>query len=96
VAIVTLLPVLIAGAYTLPHQIMWQLSRPVSLLFVGVQLLGLAGLAVTLLQTDALRFAGLGQFVRYLRGQADINLSPDLIASSLSENPVSNRKDVVN
>lgn len=79
VATVTFAPVLIAGASALPHQIMWQLSRPVNMLFVGVQLLGLAGLVVGLLQTDVLRFAGLDQFIRHLRGRADVNPNPVLI-----------------
>jgi protein-S-isoprenylcysteine O-methyltransferase Ste14 len=78
-AVVTLLPVLIAGSMALPHAILWQISRPLNLLFVGIQLLGLAGLLVSLLQTDFMRFAGLGQFVRYLTGKADVNPQPVLL-----------------
>ena len=79
ISAVTLLPVVIAGAKALPPQILWELSRPVDLLFVGIQLVGIAGLLIGLLQTDPLRFAGLGQFARYLQGKAVVNPDPVLI-----------------
>ena len=78
-AAVTLLPVLIAGSMVLPHAVLWEVSWPLNLLFAGLQLLGLAGLLVSLLQTDIMRFAGLGQFVRYLKGEVDVNPEPVLI-----------------
>jgi protein-S-isoprenylcysteine O-methyltransferase Ste14 len=80
-ATITFLPVLVAGDRAIPHQIVWQLDRPVNMLFIALQLLGLAGLTVSLLQTDVLRFAGVGQFVRYLQGRADVNPSPVLITA---------------
>ena len=79
VAVVTLLPVLIVGSVALPHTILWELSRPFNLLFVGIQLIGLAGLLISLLQTDVMRFAGLGQFVRYLKDEAELNPDPVLV-----------------
>lgn len=82
-ATLTFLPVLLAGARAIPHLIVWQLARPFNVLFVAIQLLGLAGLAVSLLQTDVLRFAGVGQFVRYLQGRADVNPSPILITGGV-------------
>jgi protein-S-isoprenylcysteine O-methyltransferase Ste14 len=78
-AVVRLTPVLIVGSVVLPNTVLWEFSPPLSLLFVGIQLLGLTGLLVSLLQTDAMRFAGLGQFVRYLKGEEDVNLEPVLI-----------------
>lgn len=78
-ATITLLPVLIAGAAIVPHQTLWQIPRPFNLLFLAIQLLGLGGLLLSLFQTDPLRFAGFGQFVRYLRRQADINPDPVLV-----------------
>ena len=78
-AVVSLLPVLIAGSMVLPHTILWELSWPLNWLFVAIQLLGLSGLLVSLWQTDIMRFAGLGQFVRYLRGKVDVNPEPVLI-----------------
>lgn len=80
-AIVSVAPVLAAGALALPHHLLWVIEWPLNLIFVAVQLAGLAGLFISLLQTDILRFLGLGQLVRYLRGAEDINPSPILTTS---------------
>lgn len=78
IAAVTLLPVLAAGAVALPQWTLWEISPPLGLVFVGIQLIGVVGLGVSLLQTDIMRFVGLGQLVRYLRGNAEVNPKPVL------------------
>lgn len=77
-AIVTLLPVLAAGALALPPVTMWAIGPPWRYLFIGIQLLGVVGLGISLIQTDLMRFVGLGQFIRYLRGDDEVNPSPTL------------------
>jgi protein-S-isoprenylcysteine O-methyltransferase Ste14 len=80
-AVITFLPVLIAGALALPQRILWEVGPPLSILFVGLQLSGVVGLGISLLQTDITRFAGLGQLVRYLRGDEEVNPKPVLITT---------------
>jgi methanethiol S-methyltransferase len=80
-AAITFLPVLYLAAVALPDGDVWRAPWPVSLLLRLGQLLGLVGLAVSLWQTDLLRFAGLGQALRYLRGAADLNPPPVLVTS---------------
>lgn len=77
-AVVTLLPVLIAGALALPQRVLWEVGQPLSLVLVGMQLIGFVGLGISLLQTDIMRFIGLGQLFRYLRGDDDVNPGPIL------------------
>lgn len=83
VATVTFVPVLVAGAAAVPQRILWRVEEPFNLLFIGIQFLGFAGLVVSLLQTDLMRFVGLRQFVRYLQGQPDPNPEPRLITSGM-------------
>jgi protein-S-isoprenylcysteine O-methyltransferase Ste14 len=77
----TILPVLIVGALAIPHDILWKIGSPLNLLFLGIQLLGLIGLGVSLLQTDVLRFLGISQFLRYLRGEPEVDQKPVLVTS---------------
>ncbi len=77
-AVITFLPVLAAAAL-MPQRTLWEVSRPWSLLFIGLQLIGLVGLGISLLQTDIMRFIGLAQIVRYLRGDEEVNPPPILI-----------------
>jgi protein-S-isoprenylcysteine O-methyltransferase Ste14 len=74
----TLLPVLAAGALVLPHRILWEVSRPFSFLLMGIQLIGIVGLGASLLQTDVMRFIGVGQLLRYFQGASDVNPQPVL------------------
>ncbi|MGD2079353.1 MAG: NnrU family protein, partial [Chloroflexota bacterium] len=80
-AAITFLPVLLVGAAALPHQILWDIDGPVRYLFLALQIVGVAGLTISLLQTDVMRFVGLGQLFRYLRGDSEINPSPTLITT---------------
>ena len=54
---------------------MWSISKPlyaldgiIALVFRGLQIIGLIGATVSILQIDALRFAGLRQIIAYLNG----------------------------
>jgi protein-S-isoprenylcysteine O-methyltransferase Ste14 len=67
-SVVSILPLLILLATRVPATILWRVRRPFSYAFVLVQLGGLAGLALSLLQTDVWRFAGVRQALRYLQG----------------------------
>lgn len=78
---ITFLPVLYLAAVALPDEMVWNLSWPASLLLRLGQLVGLMGLALSLWQTDLLRFAGLGQAIRYLQGAKDVNPPPALVTS---------------
>lgn len=80
-AAITLLPALVAGVLALPHQIIWEVGRPWSFLLVVLQLIGVVGLGISLLQTDIMRFIGLGQLIRLLRGDDDANPEPALITT---------------
>jgi protein-S-isoprenylcysteine O-methyltransferase Ste14 len=82
-AAVTILPVLATGALALPQQIMWEVERPFNWLFVAIQLIGVIGLGASLLQTDVMRFVGLGQFIRYLRGDDELNPRPILTTTGV-------------
>lgn len=70
-SVLSILPLLYLLATRLPSTPLWRVPLPFSLLFVAVQIVGLAGLAVSLLQTDVWRFAGVRQALRYLRGAED-------------------------
>lgn len=67
-AVLTFLPVLWALATQLPAETIWQIPRPVNLLFLVIQLIGLVGLTISLWQTDFWSFVGLRQAIRYLQG----------------------------
>ena len=67
ISVVTLLPI---GYFylTLPLGTAWRVPSPLSWLFVVVQLVGLAGLTVSVLQSGAFAFVGLSQLADYLNG----------------------------
>lgn len=69
-SVVTILPLLYALALWIPSTVLWRVPPPLNLLFILVQIVGLGGLAVSFLQTDFLRFAGLRQVMRFARGEA--------------------------
>lgn len=77
-SVITFLPVLLLLAGLVPNDAIWRVPQPFSYLFVLIQLIGVFGLIVSFLQTDPMRFAGLGQAVRFLRGEEVINPPPTL------------------
>jgi protein-S-isoprenylcysteine O-methyltransferase Ste14 len=66
---VTLVPVFYLLAVNLPNQVLWSVPAPYQWLNAVVQVAALAGLALSLLQTDVWSFIGLRQLLRYLQGQ---------------------------
>ena len=68
VSALSLLPVFYLLATRLPDQILWAVPWPWRLANYAIQLAGVVGLLVALWQTDVWSFAGLRQFVRFLRG----------------------------
>ncbi len=81
VATVSFIPVIYLGISLLPIQIIWSLPYPANVLFLAIRIGALIGLAISLIYTDLLRFAGIGQFMRFLRGDQIINPAPQLIIS---------------
>ena len=67
IAIITLLPVFYLGALE-PGEIVWKLEGVLAAVFVLVQLVGLIGLVVSLLQIDGMRFLGIRQLMAWLNG----------------------------
>jgi methanethiol S-methyltransferase len=82
-SVLTFIPVLYAGGRILPQVFAWVVDRPGRWFLYGLQAIGLIGVGVSLLQTDLLRFAGLGQAVRYLRGAPEVNPPPRLVVRGL-------------
>lgn len=78
-SVITFLPLLLLLAELVPNHVIWRVPQPFNYLFVFVQLIGIFGLIVSLMQTDLMRFAGLGQFARFLRGEEEINPPPSLV-----------------
>lgn len=64
-AFLTILPVLWALWTQVPNRLLWQIPAPWDWLALAVQLVGLVGLVVALLQTDVWEFVGLRQAVNY-------------------------------
>jgi protein-S-isoprenylcysteine O-methyltransferase Ste14 len=79
ISFVTFIPVITIGAAMLPNKIVWRFDWPLSMAFFAIQGLGAVGLLASVLQTDLLRFAGVGQAIRYLRGDDIINPQPTLV-----------------
>ena len=71
-AAVTFLPVLYLLARLAPRQVLWEIGWPWSLLAGAVQVIGAAGVVVSLAQTDFWQFAGVEQAIRYLRGEGEV------------------------
>ena len=67
-AALTLVPVFLALLFS-PGAVIWSTESPVAFIFIGIQLTGLIGLLISLLQIDLARFAGLRQFIAYVRGE---------------------------
>ncbi len=68
VSVVTFVPVLLLY-WRLPDRVLWAVPAPWLWLFIAVQLLGLAGLLLSLWQTRALAFVGLQQLIDYLESR---------------------------
>lgn len=84
-SVLTLLPV---GYFylLLPLGTAWRVPAPLSWLFVGVQLVGLAGLTVSVLQSGAFAFIGLSQLIDYVSNQtrpAQSGLGETLVVDGL-------------
>ncbi len=78
---VTILPVFYILWTQVPNTVLWQIPEPFNYGAVGLQLLGLVGLAISLWQTDIWEFVGLRQAWRYLQGEAEMTLPPKLVTS---------------
>ncbi len=67
VSVLTLAPVMLWAAVS-PGKMLWDLEGAPALLFTGLQLVGVVGLLVSLIQIDWMRFAGLKQLFAYFNG----------------------------
>lgn len=81
VSFVTILPVVAILWTQVPSTVLWQIPDPFSYAALGLQLIGLVGLAVSLWQTDIWEFVGLRQAWRYVQGEAEMTLPPKLVTS---------------
>ncbi len=80
---VTFVPVLVVTAVNLPNTQLWQIPAPWAYAANLVQLLGIVGLGIAAYQTDFWDFVGLRQAVRYVTGEAEINLPPKLVTGGM-------------
>lgn len=67
-AFLTILPVLWVLWTQVSNRLLWRIPPPYDVLALGVQLIGLVGLVVSLLQTDVWEFVGLRQAMHYFSG----------------------------
>jgi len=70
-SLITFIPVLFALWTKIPQITLWTIPYPWRYITMGIQFLALAGLALSLLQTDVWSFAGLRQAIRYLGGAVE-------------------------
>ncbi|GAB1421281.1 hypothetical protein MASR2M15_14360 [Anaerolineales bacterium] len=56
--------------FTEKSPILWSVDGVVKIIFIGIQLLGMVGLLLSILQIDGLRFMGLTQLSAYLQNKA--------------------------
>ena len=80
-AVLTFVPVMWVTAVSLPSRTLWHIPTPWATAANLVQIIGLVGLAVSLLQTDFLDFIGVRQAARYLKNEPEIILPPTLVTS---------------
>ncbi|MCI0713963.1 MAG: hypothetical protein L0154_27650 [Chloroflexi bacterium] len=66
-ATLTLIPVLYYGVRE-PGAVVWRADGAIAVIFILIQLVGLIGLSVSLLQIDGMRFLGVRQLVAWLNG----------------------------
>ena len=67
-SVLSIAPLLYLLATQVPATVLWRVPAPLSFLFIALQVVGLVGLGLSLLQTDVWRFAGVRQALRYLQG----------------------------
>lgn len=67
IATITLLPILVIVAINSGNTI-WQIDAPLRYPLIVIQVIGLVGLSVSLLQIDGMRFLGLRQAAAWLNG----------------------------
>jgi protein-S-isoprenylcysteine O-methyltransferase Ste14 len=79
VALVSFLPVLYLLATVVPATLLWRVPPPFDFLFLLLQGMALAGLLISVWQTDVWRFAGIRQVVRYVNGARDPEPPPTFI-----------------
>ena len=82
-AVATFVPVLWVTAVNLPSRTLWHIPTPWAYAANAVQLIGLIGLGIALFQTDFWDFVGVRQAVRYMSGEAEINLPPKLVTGGM-------------
>jgi protein-S-isoprenylcysteine O-methyltransferase Ste14 len=80
-SLISFLPVLYVLWTQIPQVALWTIPTPWRYLTMGIQLLALAGLALSLWQTDVWAFAGVRQALRYMRGSAEPQLPDQLVVS---------------
>ncbi len=68
-AFLTILPVLSVLWAQVPDRLLWRIPAPFDWLALALQVVGLVGLVIALLQTDVWEFVGLRQAVNYLAGK---------------------------
>lgn len=78
-SVVSIAPLLYVLATRVPGAVVWRVRQPWSVLFVALQVVGLAGLALSLWQTDIWRFVGLRQVWRYLQGEQEPDPPADFV-----------------
>lgn len=78
-SLVTFLPILYLLATQVPKTPLWAIPRPFNLLANLLQLAGLLGLAISLLQTDIWDFAGLRQAMQFLSNNPHPTAPPKLV-----------------
>lgn len=80
-SVVSILPLLFLLATRVPATVLWRLRSPLNVLFVLLQVVGLAGLAASLWQTDVWRFLGVRQALRYLQGEQEPDPPAEFVQS---------------
>lgn len=80
-SLLTILPVLWVLARRVPGTELWRLPAAYAWLALLLQLLGLVGLLLSLLQTDVWQFVGLRQALNYLRGAPHLLPPPRLVTT---------------
>jgi methanethiol S-methyltransferase len=80
---VTFVPVLAVTAVNLPNTELWNFPTPWAYVANLAQFIGIIGLGIAAYQTDFWDFVGLRQAVRYVTGEAEINLPPKLVTGGM-------------
>ncbi len=81
VSALSFLPILYILWSQVPQITLWTIPVPWRYVTLGIQLLALAGLAISLLQTDVWSFLGLRQAARFLQGAAEPAVADKFVTS---------------